>query len=292
MVARAIQHISYAEGCFAWPRLYYYHIFRIMRSRVCLLFHVRHPLWYGPSDATGGRDASSRLIIHCSTRAFSYAVRRDRWKVHAVQRRAAMEIVLDVIFATIKKRITITMSLENWTIIIVKSLDNCAWFILRYILSVGVGIKKYKIAKSLFKHLPKYTDVMPHRRKRKGYNFRIAEPRMMASGAGMTCRIVPLFNARVKVRGRISKLLASPFVPSRTVCEIYLCVRVDSGKLWSIRKQISNSIETACYKHYSVCSGILAANPHILSSRAPPNVSSPHRPFLREYDFRVLLRVR
>ena len=38
--ARAISHISYAGGCFAWPRQYYYHIFHIMRPRVCLLFHV------------------------------------------------------------------------------------------------------------------------------------------------------------------------------------------------------------------------------------------------------------
>ena len=36
----AISHISYAGGCFAWPRQYYYHIFHIMRHRVCLLFHV------------------------------------------------------------------------------------------------------------------------------------------------------------------------------------------------------------------------------------------------------------
>lgn len=39
--ARDPPYISYAGGgCFAWPRQYYYHIFRIMRSRVCLLFHA------------------------------------------------------------------------------------------------------------------------------------------------------------------------------------------------------------------------------------------------------------
>lgn len=38
---RDLAYISYAgEGCFAWPQQYYYHIFRIMRSRVCLLFHA------------------------------------------------------------------------------------------------------------------------------------------------------------------------------------------------------------------------------------------------------------
>lgn len=38
---RDLAYISYAGGgCFAWPRQYYYHIFRIMRSRVCLLFHA------------------------------------------------------------------------------------------------------------------------------------------------------------------------------------------------------------------------------------------------------------
>lgn len=57
------------------------------------------------------------------------------------------------------------------------------------------------------------------------------------------------------------KLLASPLIPSRTVRGIYSCV--DSGKLWSIKKQISNSVETARYKHYSACSGILTANPLI-----------------------------
>lgn len=43
--ARSCAYISYAGGgCFAWPRQYYYHIFRIMRSRVCLLFHATPPL--------------------------------------------------------------------------------------------------------------------------------------------------------------------------------------------------------------------------------------------------------
>jgi len=38
---RDLAYISYAgRGCFAWPRQYYYHIFRIMRSRVRLLFHA------------------------------------------------------------------------------------------------------------------------------------------------------------------------------------------------------------------------------------------------------------
>lgn len=39
--ARSCAYISYAGGgCFAWSGQYYYHIFRIMRSRVCLLFHA------------------------------------------------------------------------------------------------------------------------------------------------------------------------------------------------------------------------------------------------------------
>lgn len=38
-VASAMSHISHARRlCFAWPRQYYYHIFHIMRPRVCLLF--------------------------------------------------------------------------------------------------------------------------------------------------------------------------------------------------------------------------------------------------------------
>lgn len=33
--------IFHMQGaCFAWPRQYYYHIFHIMRPRVCLLFHA------------------------------------------------------------------------------------------------------------------------------------------------------------------------------------------------------------------------------------------------------------
>lgn len=50
-----------------------------------------------------------------------------------------------------------------------------------------------------------------------------------------------------------------PCSTSRMVRGIYSCV--DSGKLWSIKKQISNSVETARYKHYSACNGILTANP-------------------------------
>jgi len=40
--------------CFAWPRRYYYHIFRIMRSRVCLLFHAT-PSWAARDPGSGQR---------------------------------------------------------------------------------------------------------------------------------------------------------------------------------------------------------------------------------------------
>lgn len=87
---------------------------------------------------------------------------------------------------------------------------------------------------------------------------------MMGRNAGMTRRIVALFNTsmRMKVKEDTEKSRNySPLIPSRTVRGIYSCV--DSGKLWSIKKQISNSVETARYKHYSACSGILTANPLI-----------------------------
>lgn len=38
---QARSRIFHMQGaCFAWPRQYYYHIFHIMRPRVCLLFHA------------------------------------------------------------------------------------------------------------------------------------------------------------------------------------------------------------------------------------------------------------
>lgn len=74
----------------------------------------------------------------------------------------------------------------------------------------------------------------------------------------MTRRIVALFNTSTRMKDEgggvtAETTLASPFCSiARAARGIYSCV--DSGKLWSIKKQISNSIETARYKHYSACS--------------------------------------
>jgi len=69
--------ISYAGGCFAWPRQYYYHIFRIMRSRVCLLFH---PLMTPPRYALSRRGATGNVMhfnvlsFRCSSHVSSYTI--------------------------------------------------------------------------------------------------------------------------------------------------------------------------------------------------------------------------
>lgn len=59
-----IPRISYAGGCFAWPRQYYYHIFRIMRSHVCLLFHAT------PSRYALSRRGAAGNVMHFNVLSF------------------------------------------------------------------------------------------------------------------------------------------------------------------------------------------------------------------------------
>lgn len=62
--------ISYAGGCFAWPRQYYYHIFRIMRSHVCLLFYVTLSRAIAVRREVGNMMHFNVLSFRCSSRAF------------------------------------------------------------------------------------------------------------------------------------------------------------------------------------------------------------------------------
>lgn len=119
---------------------------------------------------------------------------------------------------------------------------------------------------------------------------------MMGESAGMTRRNVALFNTSMRDESegssvqRRAETTRIPLVStSRTARGIYSCV--DSGKLWSIKKQISNSVETARYKHYSACNGIFS--PPTLSHSAFSSTLEcfeRHHPF--NLNFRVSLRVR
>lgn len=93
-IAGANSRISYAEAlCFAWPRQYYYHIFRIMRPRVCLLFHAApsDPPIHPRSEATKREIERARtkrlnvLSFIARAAAFYGGCEHPRWKVYTLQ---------------------------------------------------------------------------------------------------------------------------------------------------------------------------------------------------------------
>lgn len=174
-----------------------------------------------------------------------------------------------------------------------------------------------KTAESFSEHLPRhFSGTVRHPPKTRGIKFqsrgspRRRRDRSDDGRGGMTRRIALRSSIREhaedegrgrKRAGSYRKLPSAcvprpPFPPSFARGSrrgIYSCV--DSGKLWSIKEQISNSIETARYKHYSrVQRDSRPARPRrILFSRAPSRTSrSAPRPFLLEYDFQAFLRVR